>query len=180
MKTLLLTVILLATPVIAAAQEQDPGRGGRGNRPRSEGLAPAAVQDMIDSYALMQAQEHLRLKDEQYADFITRLRNLQQTRRRNLRQRNQLLMELNRMTAPKAPPAEEAALREKLKALRDHDERAADEMRKAYDTLDEILDARQQARFRLFEENLDRRKLDLLMRARQGAAAKGTGPGGAR
>ena len=181
MKSVILAlVVVLASAGLAVAQEQDPARAGRPNRPRGDGLAPAAVQDMIDSYALMQAQEHLRLKDEQFADFITRLRTLHQTRRRNLRQRNQLLMELNRMTAPKAPPVEDAVLRDKLKALREHDERAAAEMRKAYDTLDEMLDARQQVRFRLFEENLERRKLDLLMRARQGAAARGTGPGGGR
>jgi hypothetical protein len=34
---------------------------------------------------------------------------------------------------------------------------------------------RQQARFRTFEEMLERRKLDLLMRARQGAARKAGG-----
>src|SRR5688572_19925678 len=108
MKSVILAmVVVLASAGLAVAQEQDPVRGGRPNRPRGDGLAPAAVQDMIDSYALMQAQEHLRLKDEQFADFITRLRTLHQTRRRNLRQRNQMLMELNRMTAPKAPAAED-------------------------------------------------------------------------
>jgi hypothetical protein len=39
--------------------------------------------------------------------------------------------------------------------------------------LDEILDVRQQARFRLLEEQLERRKIDLLQRARQGAARGG-------
>ena len=67
---------------------------------------------------------------------------------------------------------EEASLRQQLKSLRDHDDRAAEELRKAYDGIDEVLDARQQARFRLFEERLELRKLDLLMRARQGAARR--------
>ena len=40
-------------------------------------------------------------------------------------------------------------------------------MRKAYDGVDEMLDIRQQARFRLFEEQMEQQKLDLLMRARQ-------------
>ena len=48
------------------------------------------------------------------------------------------------------------------RALRDHDERATAEMRKAYETLDEVLDVRQQARFRIFEETIERRKLDLV------------------
>jgi len=38
--------------------------------------------------------------------------------------------------------------------------------------VDEVLDQRQQARFRMFEESIERRKLDLLMRARDGAARK--------
>jgi hypothetical protein len=37
-----------------------------------------------------------------------------------------------------------------------------------------VLDARQRARYRLFEESLERRKLDLIMRARQGAARGGS------
>jgi len=32
---------------------------------------------------------------------------------------------------------------------------------------DEVLDVRQQARFRVFEENIERRKIELLIRARQ-------------
>jgi hypothetical protein len=44
----------------------------------------------------------------------------------------------------------------------------------AYDAVDEVLDIRQQARFGLFEEMIDPRKLDLLMRAQNAAARKGT------
>ena len=33
--------------------------------------------------------------------------------------------------------------------------------------IDQVLDLRQQARFRVFEEQMDRRKLELVMRARQ-------------
>ena len=57
-------------------------------------------------------------------------------------------------------------------ALRDHDERAAVELRQAYDALDEVLDTRQQARFRMFEEQIEQRKLDLLVRAREQARLK--------
>jgi hypothetical protein len=35
------------------------------------------------------------------------------------------------------------------------------------DGLNQVLDTRQQARFRLLEEQMERRKLELLMRARQ-------------
>ena len=83
-------------------------------------------------------------------------------------------MELRQLAGPQAPePADEAAIKARLKALRDHDTRAADQIRRAYDALDEVLDARQQARFRMFEEAIERRKLDLLVRARERAARQG-------
>ncbi|MET0212338.1 MAG: hypothetical protein ABW292_05025, partial [Vicinamibacterales bacterium] len=69
-------------------------------------------------------------------------------------------------------PADDATIRNQLAALRAHDDRAAAELRQAYDALDEILDTRQQARFRVFEEQIERRKLDLLVRARARALQK--------
>jgi hypothetical protein len=98
---------------------------------------------------------------------------LQETRRRNQQARNQIVQELRRLAGPLATePIDEATVRDRLKALRDLDERATADLRRAYDSVDEVLDARQQARFRIFEEMIERRKLDLLMRARQGAAAR--------
>ena len=41
------------------------------------------------------------------------------------------------------------------------------ETRKAYDDVDQMLDVRQQAKFRIFEELMERRKLELVTRARQ-------------
>lgn len=136
------------------------------------GLSPAEVVNMLDAYAIVQAQEALQLGDPQYGEFVARLKRLQQTRRRNLQQRAAILQELRRLSAPAVAQVDEPAIRERLKALADHDDRAAGEIRKAYLALDEILDARQQARFRLLEEQLERRKIDLLQRARQGAAAR--------
>ena len=54
-----------------------------------------------------------------------------------------------------------------MKALQDIDARTEADIRKAYEGVDSVLDVRQQARFRLFEEQMERRKLELLMRARQ-------------
>jgi hypothetical protein len=138
-------------------------------------LAPAEVIRHLDAYAVVQAQEALQLTDAQYGEFVNRLRRLQETRRRNQQSRNQIIQELRRLTGPQATvPADETVLRERLKALRDHDERATIESRKASDSLDEVITPHQQARFRIFEENIERRKLDLLMRARQAARRGGT------
>jgi hypothetical protein len=175
----------LSTPDARASQDGaavPPRQGGPGrpNRPADQ-LGPAQVADMLDAYAVVQAQETLQLGDDQFGQFVTRLRKLQQTRRQNLCARNQILMELRRMLNPPpaaapqaATPPDDNAIRDRLKALRDHDERAAIEIRHAYDALDEVLNPRQQARFRLLEERLEGRKLDLLMKARQGARRGGT------
>jgi len=40
-------------------------------------------------------------------------------------------------------------------------------LKKADDAIDQLLDIRQQAKFRIFEEQMERRKLELVMRARQ-------------
>ena len=130
---------------------------------------------MLDTYAIVRAQAELTLSDAQYAQFVTRLKRLQEARRRNQRERNQILQDLRRLTGPLAPTPDETVVRERLKALRDHDERATVEMRKAYETLDEVLDVRQQARFRIFEETIERRKLDLVLRARERANRSGRG-----
>jgi hypothetical protein len=141
-------------------------------------LAPAEVVAMLDSWAVVQAQDALRLTDDQYGPFVTRLRRLQETRRRNQLARNRILQGLRQVASLQvAPPYDEAAIRERLRTLRAHDDRAAAELRRAYDGVDEVIDVAQQARFRIFEESIERRKLDLLMRARQGARR---GAGGER
>ena len=161
-----------ATPP-AVRQGAGPGRP---NAPLSEdgSVSTAELVTMLDTYAIVQAQRELTLNDTQYAQFVTRLKRLQETRRRNQRERNQLLQDLRKMSGPQAPtPVDEGALRERLRTLREHDDRSAAELRKAYDSLDEVLDVRQQARFRVFEEAIERRKLDLVVRARERAARGG-------
>ena len=143
----------------------------RPNRAQGE-LSPAEVVGMLDAYALVQAQNALQLNDSQYGAFVGRLKALQETRRKNQRARNQVVQELRRLTGQQAATLDEAAVRDRLKALRELDERSAADLRRAYDALDEVLDIRQQARFRIFEENLERRKMDLLLRARQRAAGR--------
>ena len=58
------------------------------------------------------------------------------------------------------------------RAVVDLDARAVADVRKAHDALDQVLDVRQQARFRVFEENMERRKLELVARARQANRAR--------
>jgi hypothetical protein len=64
-------------------------------------------------------------------------------------------------------PPDETQLKDRLKALQDLDARSQDDVRKAFEGLDQVLDVTQQAKFRIFEEQMERRKLELVMRARQ-------------
>jgi hypothetical protein len=174
-----ITVLALALAVgagtsDAAQQTTPPLSEGRPARPPGQ-LTPGDVVGMLDNYAAIRAQEALALDDAHFAEFVSRLRTLQQLRRRNQQAHNRLIQDLRRLAgAQTAPPYDEGAIRERLKALREQDDRAAVELRQAYDAVDEVLDVRQQARFRIFEEMMERRKLDLLMRAQNAAARKGT------
>lgn len=169
---LLLTIGTLAMAPVRAQERDEIARGrlGRANAPL---LSPGEVVRMLDTYAIVQAQEALQLTDAQYGQFVVRLKNLQDTRRRSQQARNRIVHDLRRLAGPQATQTDENAIRTSLRALRAHDDKAPLEIRQTYDALDEVLDARQQARFRIFEERLEARKLDLLMRARQGAARGG-------
>jgi hypothetical protein len=171
--SIVITVLALGVGADAARQPPRPSPEGRPARPPGQ-LTPGDVVGMLDNYAAVRAQEALTLDDAHYTEFVTRLRTLQQIRRRNQQAHNRVVQDLRKLAgAQAAPPYDEAAIRERLKALREQDDRAAVELRQAYDAVDEVLDIRQQARFRIFEEMIERRKLDLLMRAQNAAARKG-------
>lgn len=164
---LVLTVTLLCA-LPTAAQAQEPPDTPPDAQPGVT-MNPGQVQQLFDAMLVMQSQEALALNEQQYAQFLTRLRVLQDTRRRNLVARNRLINELQRLTNPRIarPNVTEADIKVRLTALQELEARSAAELRRAYDGIDEVLDVRQQARFRVFEEQIERRKLDLISRARQ-------------
>ena len=49
---------------------------------------------------MLQAQEALQLSEAQYGRFVTRLKALQDTRRRHQRARNQIMGDLRKLTNP--------------------------------------------------------------------------------
>jgi hypothetical protein len=162
---LLVSVVLVlagSIQLLAQGPPVDPGDG-------PPAMTPGQVQQLFDAMLVMQAQEALSLTEQQYAQFLTRVRVVQETRRRHLQQRNRLINELQRLTNPRNPPpnVSDAEVKQRLDALQELEARTAAELRKAYSAIDEVLDVRQQARFRVFEEQLERRKLELVARARQ-------------
>lgn len=146
----------------AQAQARLPRRGPAA---QADGVSPGEIQRLFDAYVIMQAQQELRLSDEQYPRFLTRVKALQAVRQRGLLERRRILQDLRRLNDGAA--LDEAQAREQLKALADVDAKTANEEREALSGIDQVLDLRQQLRFRIFEEQMERRKMDLLMRARQ-------------
>lgn len=179
---ILIVALAIASPALSQEfqqQPQGPPAQGGGPLPGLDNgdMTPGEIQRLFDAYLVMEAQQALALSDQQYPQFLTRLRTLQDTRRRSQQERIQLMGQLQRLTNPRvASRGDEPQIRERLTALQELESRTAAEMRKSYNALDEVLDLRQQARFRVFEEQIERRKIELLMRARQQNRQNQKGP----
>lgn len=128
-------------------------------------VSPAELQRMFDGYAILQAQDFLKLNDDQYARFLPRFKALLDARRQTLQQRTRALNVLRRLLMDAQP--DEGMLKDALKQLQEIDSRGEADARRAYEAIDQVLDVKQQAHFRVFEEQMDRRKLELVTRARQ-------------
>jgi hypothetical protein len=175
----------MTTPLVAIAQDTSGQPGGEQSRaPRSDGRARmgmpprpanpemmtvAQVEQYFDQFVLFQAQARLALTDAQFLRFGAALRQLQDARRMQQRRRVQLLRQLGDLLAATEP--DDAQISAKTKEV---DDLLADGHRRvqdAYAAIDGVLSLRQRARFRVFEEAMERRKLDLLARARQQAGS---------
>jgi hypothetical protein len=171
-RTLVLIALLGSIALLpTAAGAQPAGRQGRQGPPPGAGaleganVTPGEIRRMFDSYALMQAQDQLKITEEQFPKFLTRFKALQDLRRHTLQERNRLLQELRRLTND--PQSDDAQLKIRMKALQDLENRSQADVHKAYEAIDEVLDVGQQARFRVFEEQMEQRMLQLITRARQ-------------
>jgi hypothetical protein len=163
-------IVTMTALTMAAPSAAQRGANGRAAAPEAEaaetpGVSPAEIQRMFDSYALIQAQDQLKISDEKFPQFLTRFKALQDTRRRNMAERFRMIQDLRRLTND--PQPDDGRMRERLKALDELDARSQAELTKAYEAINQVLDVYQQAKFRVFEENMENRKLALVMRARQ-------------
>src|SRR5918996_4758061 len=88
------TAAVTSSPPAAspARDEQAPPRG-RAARAAGDGLSPLEVVNMLDAYATLQAQNALQLSDDQYGQFVTRLKRLHQTRRQMQQERHRLIQQ---------------------------------------------------------------------------------------
>ena len=179
MLSALVAAALAATtaPLMAQRRQNQPS----GPNPNAPAVSPQEFDQLFNSLVVVQAQQDLQLSDDQYGQFVVRLRALQDTRRRAQNQRNRVFGELRRLVQAgnrgAGAPADDALIRDQLKSLDEVETRSAAEIRQAQANLDQLLDVRQQARFRLLEERVERQKIDLLMRVRQGNGRQGAARG---
>lgn len=158
-----------AAPAPPAPQPGSPQAAAPVPDPNAPPISPGELTRLFDAYAVLQAQSFLKLDDDQYGEFVVRLKALQDGRRKRLGERSRLIGELRRLTAPDST-ATDAAIRTTFDALQREDAAAHADLAKAYENLDSVLDPRQQARFRVFEDQIERQKLNLLSRVRRRAA----------
>ena len=150
--------VLIVLSFAGAVRAQAPAGG-------APEVSPAELQRLFDAYSIVQAQEFLKLNDEQYARFLPRFKALLDARRQTLQQRTRVLNVVRRLLMEAQP--DEGMLRDSLKQLQEIDSRGEADARRAYDAIDQVLELKQQAKFRVFEEQMERRKLAMVTQARQ-------------
>lgn len=147
-----------------SAQGRGAGRADNPQRPAAADLAKLqTVEDLLEGMEISNADKFLQVDNQHYGEFIQRLRNLQKLRKQHQNQRQRLVMELRRLTNAN-PAVEDALLEAPTKRLDDFEKQAFQDMQTAYAAIDEVLNVRQRARFRLFEEMMEQRKLEILTR----------------
>ena len=92
-------------------------------------VSPLEIQRMFDAYALVQAQDRLKLSDEQFPQFLARFKALQEVRRRLQIERMRALRELNRLS--QTEKVEDSAFKDQLRVLQEIESRTSAEVRKA-------------------------------------------------
>jgi Spy/CpxP family protein refolding chaperone len=156
-----------APPQQPPSQDVPAGRRGRDFRPPTDapgGLRADEVQQIVDGWEIATAEKTLELNDQQYVPFIQQLRKLQSGRRQQFMQRQRMLMSL-RQTLNQQPAADDAAIDARLKQYDDLERRHQQELQALHASIDAVLTPRQRARFRVLQEQMERRKLEVLSKA---------------
>jgi hypothetical protein len=145
-----------------------PGGTGRGApQAQANAVTNVQVQVLFDEYVISQSQRALQLSNQQFKVFLPKLIALQQVERQHRLQRNKALADLHALVGPKAPQGvDEASIAAATKALDDLEVQMQQDEQRAFGALDAVLDTRQRAHFRLFLENMERQKVNMLVQAK--------------
>lgn len=153
-KTLPLVLLAAAAGLAVGSTQQD----------RSQEPTRADVEGMMEAYVLSKLQDALSLSDEQFGSLVVAQKKLQDTRRAYREDRTRMLRELRQTLRHDAAGASE--LDPMLDELRERRVSFFEEETSRYEAIDEILDVRQRARYRVLEVELQRRLNELMRRVR--------------
>jgi Spy/CpxP family protein refolding chaperone len=120
--------------------------------------------------AILDAEKFVVLTPEQYPVFVQKLKRVQDARKQLSQRRNRAMNELRGLVNPNpatGKTVDEAAIQAKLKELDTVENDGHDAIEKALDELDQLLSPLQQARFRILEDNTERKKIDFLTKVRR-------------
>lgn len=169
-------VLGLASVTILFATTAAAAEGQRNAKPPAGGdaISPAYIQQMFDAMTIVEAERFLPLNAEQYPPFVQKLKRLQEARLQFNRRRMKAMNELRALAGPQAPAdVTDAAIDAKLKELVTIESEGTAGVRKALDDLEVGLSVRQRARYRMLEENVERRKVEFLTKVRKGGGFPG-------
>ena len=123
------------------------------------------LEGMMDAYILSKLQDALGLSDEDYGRMVVAQKKLQDLRRDYRRTRMEVLRQIRQALG------RDTAGEEELQPLLDELERVrsefASEEQARYHAIDEVLDVRQRARYRILETEIQRRLGQLMRQVRR-------------
>ncbi len=160
----MLVLALVAGVGVPGTAAQEDGESNKGQERRDEAFR------MIDAYVIANLQESLGLDESTYVRAIPVVNNLQKTRREYFGERLGTLRKMRRLL--RSGTATEAQVRGTLDAFKALEVQGPERIRKQMDELDALLTPLQQAKYRVFEVEVERRLRELMRRGRRDRAPK--------
>lgn len=155
----MLVLALVAGVGVSGTAAQEAGGSNKGQERRDEAFR------MVDAYVIANLQESLGLDENAYVRAIPVVNNLQKTRREYFEERSGTLRKMRRLL--RSGTATEAQVRETLDAFKALEVQGPERIRKQMDELDALLTPLQQAKYRVFEVEVERRLRELMRRGRR-------------
>ena len=148
-----------------------PGASGQESSPsRSRERRDEAFR-MVDAYVIANIQDSLDLDDDQYTRVIPLVNKLQKTRRESFGERGQALHRMRRLL--RSGTATEGEVAEALKAFNALETEGPERIRAQLNALDAVLTPLQQAKYRIFELDVEQRMRELMRRSRRNRSPQG-------
>jgi Spy/CpxP family protein refolding chaperone len=148
-----------------------PGASGQESTPsRSRERRDEAFR-MVDAYVIANIQDSLDLDDDQHTRVIPLVNKLQKTRREHHAERGRALRKMRRLL--RSGTATEAEVEEALQASNAIEAEGPERIRAQLSALDAVLTPLQQAKYRVFELEVEQRMRELMRRGRRERSPEG-------